>query len=57
MRKKRAGKSHAYYNGYLQGPGGLKCPCCGAVHNAEKRIRRDTRQEMKDLAREVNTDG
>jgi len=46
---KRAGKTgnRKHYNGHTQGPGGLKCECCGAVHNAGKVIRRKNKQELK----------
>jgi hypothetical protein len=32
---------------YLKGPGGLKCPCCGAVYNAGKTERRQAKQALK----------
>jgi hypothetical protein len=47
---KRAGKTgnRKYYNGHTKGPGGLKCPCCGAVHNAKRVIRRKAKQELRE---------
>jgi hypothetical protein len=45
---KRAGKTgnRKYYNGHTKGPGGLKCYCCGAVHNATRTIRRKEKQRL-----------
>lgn len=55
---RRAGKTGArkYYNGHTQGQGGVKCPCCGAVHNAKRIIRRKAKEECKQLKREVNSE-
>lgn len=54
---KREGARH------LDGPGGLKCDCCGALHSgggseAKRRLRRVVRRSMKqrlaaEAAREV----
>ena len=53
---RRAGKTGArkYYNGYTKGPGGVKCYCCGAIHNATRVIRRKNKEKCKALVRENN---
>lgn len=54
---KRAGKSgaRARYKGYTLGPGGLKCPCCGSVWKASKKIRKKEKNEAQTLVRELNS--
>jgi len=54
----RAGKTgnRKYYNEHTKGPGGLKCYCCGAVHNAKRTIRRKAKEQTKQLAREYNNE-
>jgi hypothetical protein len=46
---KRAGKTGARvrYNGFTKGPGGVKCSCCGPVHNASRVIRRKGKLELR----------
>ena len=58
MGTKRAGKGtlRRYYNEYLRGPGGLMCPCCGAIHGAKQIIRRKNKQELKNEVREANSE-
>ena len=45
---KRAGKNNLRkeFKGHTNGPGGVKCECCGASHNAQKAIRREGKQEI-----------
>jgi len=58
MRTNRASKGtlRSYYNNHLLGPGGLMCPCCGAVVGAKQIIRRKNKQELKNKVREANTE-
>ena len=58
IKTKRAGKGtlRSYYNQHLRGPGGLMCPCCGAVPGAKQIIRRKNKQDMKTKTREANSE-
>lgn len=53
MISKRAGKTNLRrrYKGYTSGPGGLKCPCCGAILNASRIIRRKEKRKLRNLKR------
>jgi len=56
MKRKNAGRTGngKYYRGFTKGPGGLHCPCCGAIHNAKRVIRRKAKQALKaQVANEV----
>lgn len=50
---KRANKGNLRkrYKGYTLGPGGLKCPCCGAIMNASRVIRRNEKRKLHNLKR------
>ena len=54
---KRANKGSLQkrFRKYLKGPGGLKCPCCGAQYNAGKTERRQAKQTMHEQTKECNS--